>query len=189
MWITSGFLHISTALNYGWVSMPDAGHPELWGIAVRRQSQCREISTCPVPTEVLSAQIVEAWMMFPRGDMAAVVGSVSGPTISWSLHSHAHISSPSFESWVRLTPTATLATVIYWMSASFAPIHPGWLSQAKGGVWPPKPYVTAEGQQWQNNLWQAFGSFIYNTKQSPAVSPPGSLQVEVEKLSNGFSSH
>lgn len=111
------------------------------------------------------------------GEIAAVVGSVLGPTISWSLHSHAHISLPSFDSWVQLMPTATVATVIYWLSASFAPIHPGWLSQAKGGVCPPKPNVTAEGQQWQNNPWQAFGSFIYSTKQSPAVSRPGSLQV------------
>lgn len=106
------------------------------------------------------------------GEIAPVVGSVSAPTISWSLHSHTLT-----HSWVQLMPTATVATVIYWMSASFAPIHAGWPSQAKGGVWPPKPYVTAEGQQWQNNLWQAFGSFIYNSKQSPAVSLPGSLQV------------
>lgn len=41
--------------------------PELRGITARGKSQCGEISTCHVPTEVLSAQIVEAGVMFPQG--------------------------------------------------------------------------------------------------------------------------
>lgn len=41
--------------------------PGLRGIAARGKSQCGEISTCHVPTEVLSAQIVEAGVMFPQG--------------------------------------------------------------------------------------------------------------------------
>ncbi len=39
----------------------------LWGITTRGESHCEEISTCHVPTEVLSAQIVEARVMFPQG--------------------------------------------------------------------------------------------------------------------------
>lgn len=91
MWITSGLLHISTALDCGWVSTPDAGRPELWGIAVRRQSQCQEISTCPVPTEVLSAQIVEAWMMFPRGDITPAGFSVRSHHIMITPLARTHI--------------------------------------------------------------------------------------------------
>lgn len=41
--------------------------PELRGITARGKSQHWEISTCHVPTEVLSAQIVEARVMFPQG--------------------------------------------------------------------------------------------------------------------------
>lgn len=65
MWITSGApAHFHSARLWMWFPRQMLGAPELRGIAVRRQSQCQEISTCPVPTEVLSAQIVEARMMY-----------------------------------------------------------------------------------------------------------------------------
>ena len=76
----------------------------------------RDISTCHVPTEVLSAQIVEARLMFPRGWQLWVWVPCQG------LAYHAEPLSPP--AWCLLR--GTMATIIYWMSASFPYIHPGW---------------------------------------------------------------
>lgn len=86
-----------------------------------------------------------------EGDVSAGVtalglGAMSGPGISWEASP-----SPQAHSRPHHLLRGTMATIIYWMSASFPHIHPGWTTQGHRG-WHSPPCVITEGQQWQNNL-------------------------------------
>lgn len=82
--------HIFTALDCGWVSTPDAGRPELQGIcckATKPVSRNKHLSCAN-----WSVKCTNCWGEddVSAGEIAPVVGSVSGPTISWSVHWHTH---------------------------------------------------------------------------------------------------